>query len=202
MQRWKLLSLVLVAVLGAGCQTMHQERVSSSLWDGSLGRILNNMAVRQDVTGLAELHCSGARACEFMSVNGAAMIDPESHKPTKEAMKASMIRYESTDADQNGAQYYVALPSGVSEVSVRFYPITADRAEVFTIIQDFRVDRTYRLHMYRHRNTGGGSLLSVAAPGPLCVDLIENEKVSRRFCRPYDPTTGMGEFVEQSLTSS
>lgn len=200
MQQWKLFSLALVGVLASGCQTVPQEHSLSSLWDGSLGRILNNMAVRQDVAGLAELHCSGGRACEFMSVNGAAMIDPESHRPTHDAMKASMIRYESADASQNGSQYFVAMQPGVSEVSVRFYPITTDRGEIFTIIQDFRVDRTYRLHMYRHRSASSGSLLSVAAPGPLCVDLIENEKVSRRFCRPYDPTTGMGEFVEQPVS--
>ena len=53
--------------------------------------------------------------------------------------------------------------------------------------------------MYRQRDEVGQSLLSVAAPGKLCVDLQQDEIAIRRFCRSYDVLTGLGEFVEQGI---
>ena len=40
-------------------------------------------------------------------------------------------------------------------------------------------------------------LLNVSVPDPLCVDLEQDGHVIRRFCRPFDVTTGLGEFLEQ-----
>ncbi len=44
-----------------------------------------------------------------------------------------------------------------------------------------------------------GSLLNVSAPDPLCVDLVQNSKTIRRFCKPYNVLNGLGEFVEQKI---
>lgn len=203
MQRWKLISLAVgISGLMAGCQSWQSAQSSASLWDGSLGRVLNTMAVKQDMAGLAELHCAGGVACEFAKVNGMSMIDIATHSPSMDAIKASMIRYEPEVGGQPLPQYFVALQPGVSEVSVRFYPVTLDRAESFTFIHDFRVNRVYRLKTFRQRSASSGSLLDIATPGALCVDLMENDKLRRRFCRPYDPMTGMGEFVEQAVSGA
>ena len=54
--------------------------------------------------------------------------------------------------------------------------------------------------MYRKRNTTHStSLLKASVPDPLCVDLKQEQKTIRRFCKPYDALTGLGEFVEQKL---
>ncbi|KCW08775.1 hypothetical protein J988_2445 [Acinetobacter baumannii 45075_2] len=51
--------------------------------------------------------------------------------------------------------------------------------------------------MYRDKSNRSGSLLNVSVPDPLCVDLEQDGRVIRRFCRPFDVTTGLGEFLEQ-----
>ncbi len=51
--------------------------------------------------------------------------------------------------------------------------------------------------MYRDKSNRSGSLLNVSVPDPLCVDLEQDGHVIRRFCRPFDVTTGLGEFLEQ-----
>jgi len=53
--------------------------------------------------------------------------------------------------------------------------------------------------MFRDRSSRTGSLLNVSAPDPLCVDLQQEKRTIRRFCRPYNVLTGLGEFVEKKL---
>lgn len=54
--------------------------------------------------------------------------------------------------------------------------------------------------MYRDRSKHtGGSLLNVSAPEPLCVAMEEGQRTIRRFCRPFNAVTGLGEFVEQKV---
>ena len=53
--------------------------------------------------------------------------------------------------------------------------------------------------MYRQQGSKSGSLLSVSAPTPLCVDVREEKKLVRRFCRPHDAATGVSEFVEEKI---
>ncbi len=57
----------------------------------------------------------------------------------------------------------------------------------------------YTFKMYRERSKNRGSLLDKSAPDPLCVDLKQGAKTIRRFCRPYNVLTGLGEFVEKKL---
>ena len=51
-------------------------------------------------------------------------------------------------------------------------------------------------------NQRSGSLLNVSVPDPLCVDLEQDGRVIRRFCRPFDVTTGLGEFLEQKTNTT
>ena len=54
--------------------------------------------------------------------------------------------------------------------------------------------------MYRQRTRqGSGSLLNVSAPTPLCVDMIQEKRTIRRFCRPHNAVTGVSEFIEQKI---
>jgi hypothetical protein len=53
--------------------------------------------------------------------------------------------------------------------------------------------------MFRARSRHQGSLLNMSAPDPLCVDLKQNQRTIRRFCKPYNVLNGLGEFVEQKL---
>ncbi|XID74699.1 hypothetical protein ACF3NA_09310 [Alkanindiges sp. WGS2144] len=153
--------------------------------------------------GLTSLHCIGNIRCEFAKLNNVVVINEITRQPTDEAIHASMVRFE-PDAlgNQPASKYFVAMQPGVSEVKLRFYPVTLDRAENFSLIHNFRAGRSYYLSMFRQRiNTGSSSLLSMAAPEPLCVQLLEEHQVIRRFCRPFDPSTGLGEFIEQRVSS-
>lgn len=151
--------------------------------------------------GLIGLHCSGALGCEFASLNNMTVIDEQAHQPTRQALEAAVVRFESANfSNAQYARHFVTLRPGRNEVRVRFYPVTRERAENFSLIHDFRPDHTYRLHMFRQRSSqASSSLLSAATPEPLCINLMENDKAVRRFCRPFDPATGLGEFVEQKL---
>lgn len=196
MQRWKLISLALGLSVMTGCQLLpNKANVSNQAVDLRMPLGAGN------TSKLVELHCSGGVACEFARVNNIDIIDPVTRQPVEDVLKTSMIRYEKEAITElNHAQYYIAMKPGQSEVSVRFYPVTMDRAEHFTLIHNFRADKKYQVKLFRQRNATSGSLLSIATPGALCVDLLENDKVNRRFCRPFDPLTGLGEFLEQHIS--
>ena len=96
-------------------------------------------------------------------------------------------------------QVYLSIPAKQYEVVIRFYPISPDRAEMFHVIHEFKPNQSYTFKMYRDREKRSGSLLNVSAPEPLCVDLQPEQHTIRRFCRPYDVVTGLGEFVEKKI---
>ena len=155
-------------------------------------------------TGLVALHCTGMVSCEFAKLNDVVVVNDLTKQITNEAISASIVRFESTKAaDQLVSKYFVGMQPGKNEIKLRFYPITADRAENFSLIHSFRAGKTYQVSMYRkHPTKDSSSVLNIATPEPLCVQLHEDEKVVRRFCRPFDPSTGLGEFIEQRVTSS
>lgn len=200
MQRLKLVGAALMVLALAGCHSLRPSSPPQASADVAFKPLLLSQSPKQE---LIELHCAGGVGCEFAQVNGITVIDSNTRKPTEEAMSASLVRYEggimSTTAD---TQYYVAVQPGFMEVSVRFFPVTLERAENFVLIHNFRADKVYRLNLFRQRTANSGSLLSIATPSPLCIDLLENDKVARRFCRPFEPMTGLGEFVEQKVTSN
>ncbi len=199
MQRLKLFGLALVVTALTGCQSLskHQEEAHP---DMDFQPLVLSQAPKQN---LVELHCAGGITCEFAQVNGINVIDSATKRPTDEAVKASMIRYEDNGlSPSSDTQYFIAMQAGLAEVSVRFFPVTADRAETFVLIHNFRPDKVYKFNLFRQRAVNSGSLLSIATPSPICIDLLENTKVSRRFCRPFEPMTGLGEFVEQKLSNN
>ena len=200
-----LLGLAVVATLSA-CQhvpeAMHQPEPNKPLH-------VKQIKLAHDLSkeSLVSLHCSGGAGCEFAKLNNMVIVEESTKQPSAEALKATVVRYEYKLADSMpNTQYYIAMRPGTHEVKVRFYPITWDRAETFTLIHAFAANRDYSLNMFRERAkvsaSSGGSLLSVATPDPLCIQLLENEKIVRRFCRPFNPTTGLGEFVEQKISGS
>lgn len=151
-----------------------------------------------DQRNLATVHCSGGLRCQFKSLNELVLLDEKSGAPTEAAQKAAVFRYESMP-QQSNALYHLAVAEGLHELRLQFYPVTLERAEQFSVIHQFKAGHDYVLHLFRDRRTAPSSLLAMAAPDPLCVDLSENNRVIRRFCRPFDPETGLGEFVETKL---
>lgn len=189
----------------AGCQILPKSsKMSGMAQQPRLSAAMVEALESPPPKGLVGLHCSGGiGGCEFAKLNNIVVIHEVTRQPTEEAIHASVVRFEDNSlSSPQDARYFITMRPGHNEVKVRFYPVTPDRAENFALIHDFRADRTYRLNMFRQRNTdASASLLSAATPDPLCVDLLENDKVLRRFCRPFDPATGLGEFLEQRIAA-
>ena len=146
---------------------------------------------RDDSNDAMYLSCQAKQGCDFERVDDVLVIDEETKRPTMEAMDKGMVRLEGSVFSINH-DYAVSLPAGDHEIAVRFYPVSVERAERFHLIHNFQANHRYQLQMYRQRDEVGQSLLSVAAPGNLCVDLQQDEVAIRRFCRSFDVLTGLG----------
>lgn len=146
----------------------------------------------------ATLYCSGVENCEFERIGDIAVIDAKSHRISQQAMERGIVRLHGSVFSRK-QQVYLSIPAKQYEVVIRFYPISPDRAEIFHVIHEFKPNQSYTFKMYRDREKRSGSLLNVSAPEPLCVDLQQEQHTIRRFCRPYDVVTGVGEFVEKKI---
>ena len=176
-------------MLLSGCQT------TSMLKNTVVDRYKVLQNYKQDET--AYISCAASIACQFSRVDDVKVID-DKDRPTSKAIERGMLRLEgSVFALQH--QYALSLIGGQHEVEVGFYPISSERVERFHIIHNFRAGSQYKLVMYRQKKAVSGSLLQVAAPGALCVDLLHNDLVERRFCRDFNALTGLGEFVEKKV---
>ena len=144
------------------------------------------------------LYCSGVENCEFERIGDIAVIDAKSHRISQQAMERGIVRLHGSVFSRK-QQVYLSIPAKQYEVVIRFYPISPDRAEIFHVIHEFKPHQRYTFKMYRDREKRSGSLLNVSAPEPLCVDLQQEQHTIRRFCRPYDVVTGVGEFVEKKI---
>lgn len=144
------------------------------------------------------LYCSGVENCEFERIGDIAVIDAKSHRISQQAMERGIVRLHGSVFSRK-QQIYLSIPAKQYEVVIRFYPISPDRAEIFHVIHEFKPNQSYTFKMYRDREKRSGSLLNVSAPEPLCVDLQQEQHTIRRFCRPYDVSTGLGEFVEKKI---
>ena len=144
------------------------------------------------------LYCSGTESCEFERINDIVVMDAKSHRISRQAMEHGIIRLDGSVFSRK-QQVYLSIPAKQYEVVIRFYPISPDRAEIFHVIHEFKPNQSYTFKMYRDREKRSGSLLNVSAPEPLCVDLQQEQHTIRRFCRPYDVSTGLGEFVEKKI---
>ena len=83
-----------------------------------------------------------------------------------------------------------------------FYPEdNLNYVERFAIIHDF-TEATYQIRAYPMKSSQDTkSLLDNASPNPLCVDLIKDGSIERRFCKQAG-TERQGEFVETGVFDS
>lgn len=143
----------------------------------------------------ALIYCSGTADCEFERLDKTPVIDSKTQRLDKKAVKAGIVRLQADSLKHSNA-LYLSVPAGQHEVVIRFYPISKDKAETLHLIHRFNAQTQYTLHMFRERRERG-SLLNVSAPEPLCVDLKQEKRTIRRFCKPYNVLNGLGEFVEK-----
>ena len=147
----------------------------------------------------ALISCAGTANCEFERFNAIQIMDGETHKVYRQAIQANILRLRQNRLGKSNA-LYLSVPAGQHELVVRFYPVSQDRAETLHLIHKFKAKNRYTLFMYRQRSSNQStSLLNASAPDPLCVDLKQAQTTIRRFCKPYNALTGLGEFVEQKL---
>jgi hypothetical protein len=172
---WAVPIMVLGSPLLSGCQSMVRPTAVPAAMRAS--------APAQKPTGWVDVQCSGGLRCRFDRVDAAAMTaqsDPSAHQ---------------------AARFFVLhLPAGLHQLQTSFYPVTLDRAEQFVLIHHFKAGHQYNLHLFRDRHVHASSVLNMAAPDPLCIEVLENQQQIRRFCRPFDPQTGLGEFIEQAVS--
>lgn len=177
-----------------GCQSTTQ--VKSTVIDTY--KILQHGDIRAGSNTL-RLSCEASQGCEVERIDDIIIIDEQTRRPTSQAIERGMLRMEGSVFSVRH-QYAISMPAGVHELKVRFYPTSGERSEKFHVIHQFLAGHNYKLVMYRKKSAStGGSLLNVAMPNALCVDLLQDDLALRRFCRPHDVVTGLGEFVEQRV---
>lgn len=96
--------------------------------------------------------------------------------------------------------YYARVKPIKREVHINFYPENnVGYIERFALIDEFKESGTYLLQAYRQKpSPADGTLLATASPTPLCIDLLKDNLLQRRFCKQMD-SEHQGEFVENSL---
>lgn len=145
-----------------------------------------------------KIYCTGTENCEFERFDNVQIVDENTHVVNYEAIKKGYVRLNAKSTGYNNA-LFLTVPDQQHEVAIRFYPVSRDRAERISIIHNFKPHKSYTFKMYRNRTKQSGSLLNVSAPDPLCVVLLQDQRPVRRFCKPYNVLTGLGEFIEQKI---
>ena len=191
----KVFMVVSTAVLLTGFAGCHS---FSSLKTKPAWMLPNLNTQPEDVSGIASVHCSGGVGCQFVSLNNVELLNPQTGEPTEQGKTDAVLRFESHSLS-NSSQYYLALTAAPHDVEVLFFPISRDRAEKFTLIHRFKAGHRYDFKLYRQEREQSASLLSLAGPAPLCVDVLDDDKVVRRFCRNYGFQTMTTSFVEQKI---
>jgi hypothetical protein len=151
-----------------------------------------------DASGIATVHCAGGVGCQFVSLNGIQLLNPLTGEPTERGKSDAVLRFESP-ASNYSSQYYLALPAAPHDMEVLFFPVSHARVESFTLTHAFKAGHRYDLKLYRQEREQSASLLSLAGPAPLCIDLLDDDKVDRRFCRIYGFQTMTTAFMEQKI---
>ena len=159
---------------------------------------INQAGVKHKSLNTVSIYCLGAEHCEFARLNELVITEEHAERANRKAINKGYLKLTGEPLDQNGV--FLTIPPQQYEVVIRFYPITKQHAEVFHVIHDFKANQKYTFKMYRQRiRQSSDSLLSVSAPTPLCVDMIQELRTIRRFCRPHNAVTGVSEFVEQKI---
>lgn len=157
---------------------------------------IKNVKETKQTQSNALIFCEGTEICEFERLGKIRIIDANKHRLENQAIQQGIVRLQRASLKEANAIYLSVTPAQ-HELVVRFYPISLDKAETLHLIHHFNEKQRYSLKMFRKRSHSKGSLLTVSAPDPLCVDLQQNFKTIRRFCKPYNVLNGLGEFVEQ-----
>lgn len=146
----------------------------------------------------ALIFCAGTEQCEFERLDKIHIVDAQSHRLSGDAIRQGIVRLQAKSLnDPNPLS--LSVPAGQHELVIRFYPVSPDRAETLHVFQNFSAQTSYTFKMYRNRIKHTGNLLDVSAPDPLCVELQQEQKTIRRFCKPYNVLNGLGEFVERKI---
>jgi hypothetical protein len=146
----------------------------------------------------ALIYCTGTPDCQFERFNQTIIVNADNGRISDEALKQKLVRLQAKNLNQANP-IYLSVPSGQHELVVRFYPISKDKAETLHVFHRFQANNRYSLKMFRDRSARSSSLLNSSAPDPLCVDLVQEQKTIRRFCKPYNAVTGIAEFVEKKI---
>ena len=178
--------LVFLGILGSmvsGCQSVDRAK---------LQKIKETDQSRRH----ALIYCSGTLDCQFERVDDTLIVESKNARVDSQAIKSGVVRLNAKSLKDPHA-LYLSVPAGIHEVVVRYYPVSHSKAETIHVIHRFDKAKRYQLVMFRDRSNTGKSLLDVSAPDPLCVDLKQDHKTIRRFCKAYNALNGLGEFVEQ-----
>jgi len=183
--------MVMLALL-AGCHS-YSALSTKPAW------LMPNLNIQpEDMSGIASVHCSGGVGCQFVSLNNTELLNPRTGEPTEQGKTDAVLRFESSAANDS-SQYFLALTAAPHDIELLFFPISRDRVEKFNLTHRFKAGHRYDLKLYRQEREQSASLLSLAGPAPLCVDMLDDDKVVRRFCRTYGFQTMTTSFVEQKI---
>lgn len=166
------------------------------------------------VAGETNIACVGTYHCEITRIDQTPTIAEETHqpvdrnivivKPDKDKVplvdtKAVKLVPLSASGISGLTNYYARVTPIKREVQVNFYPENnLEYVERFTVIHEF-VAGTYQLRAYKVQSQQkDSSLLTSASPNPLCIELIQDGTIERRFCKQVD-TERQGEFVETGV---
>ncbi len=202
-------TLLAMSLLLSSCQLFSgykqiEEADKAQEWSGKI----------YPVAGETNIACVGTYHCEIIRIDKTAIISAETHQPVDKAIIITMPNDNDSPLPDDKAvklvplsassiagltNYYARVKPIKREVQVHFYPENnLDYVERFTVIHEF-VAGTYQLRAYRMPSkTNNTSLLANASPNPLCIELIQDGKIERRFCKQVD-TERQGEFVETGL---
>lgn len=200
---------VAMSALLSSCQlfTGYQQIEAADSADNWSGKIY-------PVAGETNIACVGTYHCEIIRIDQTPIIEAKTHEPVdRNIVVVRPDKDKVVLADTKAVKLVPLTASGISgltnyyarvkpikrEVQVNFYPENnLEYVERFTVFHEF-VAGTYQLRAYKLQpEQKDSSLLSSASPNPLCIELIQNDKIERRFCKQVT-TERQGEFVETGL---
>ena len=200
----------------SGCQVLtgYQQIERADSPDALVGKI-------HSVAGEVNIVCVGTYHCEITQIDQTLLIAPNTHMPVNTSIVAKLntatapevmpplVNQKSVKLVPLSASgmkgltnYYARVKPAKREVHISFYPENnLDYVERFALIHDFMQPGTYQIRGYRKNlPQATGSLLDSASPEPLCVELLKENTVVRRFCKQLD-TKRQGEFVETKIVN-
>lgn len=205
------------ALTGSGYQKINEAESAKA----GVGKI-------QPIAGEVNISCVGTYHCEIVQIDKTLIISSDNHEPVNPNMVVGLLSQEGAGNDvrtpmtmdmtplvnKNAIKivplsesampglinYYARVMPAKREIHVNFYPENnRSYIERFAMIHDFVEAGNYQLKAYHKRsNTNSGSLLETASPEPLCIELLQDSQLQRRFCKQFDAEQ-QGEFVETGL---